>query len=146
MCVWLWCEREDERVGRRQKRSLKLCFKLGAGWSRRTVQALSNHKPLHRLNCIIKQRSQPEEHAASFTRGSACCRINRVSLYDMASLEDQLKKCNPDKVKLIVTDGVFSMEGDVAKLPEIIALSKKYNCTVMVDEAHGIGVAGYIIY
>lgn len=61
---------------------------------------------------------------------------------DMASLENQLKKCAPDKVKLIVTDGVFSMEGDVAKLPEIVALAKKYDASVMVDEAHGIGVFG----
>lgn len=61
---------------------------------------------------------------------------------DMDSLEDQLKKCTPDKVKLIVTDGVFSMEGDVAKLPKIVELAKKYDATVMVDEAHGIGVFG----
>lgn len=61
---------------------------------------------------------------------------------DMASLEAQLKKCDPDKVKLIVTDGVFSMEGDVANLPEIISLAKQYNASVMVDEAHGIGVFG----
>ena len=61
---------------------------------------------------------------------------------DMESLEKQLQKCDPDKVKLIVTDGVFSMEGDVAKLPEIVALAKKYNASVMVDEAHGIGVFG----
>ncbi|MEG1539234.1 MAG: pyridoxal phosphate-dependent aminotransferase family protein [Muribaculaceae bacterium] len=61
---------------------------------------------------------------------------------DMASLEKVLANCKPDKIKLIVTDGVFSMEGDVAKLPEIVALAKKYNATVMVDEAHGIGVFG----
>ncbi len=61
---------------------------------------------------------------------------------DMASLEKQLPKCAPDKVKLIVTDGVFSMEGDVANLPEIIRLAKKYDAQVMVDEAHGIGVFG----
>ncbi len=61
---------------------------------------------------------------------------------DMESLEKQLQKCDPDKVKLIVTDGVFSMEGDVANLPEIIRLAKKYNASVMVDEAHGIGVFG----
>lgn len=61
---------------------------------------------------------------------------------DMESLENQLKKCEPDKVKLIVTDGVFSMEGDVANLPEIVRLAKKYDATVMVDEAHGIGVFG----
>ena len=61
---------------------------------------------------------------------------------DMESLEAQLRKCDPDKVKLIVTDGVFSMEGDVANLPEIVRLSKQYNATVMVDEAHGVGVFG----
>jgi 8-amino-7-oxononanoate synthase len=61
---------------------------------------------------------------------------------DMESLENQLKRCEPDKVKLIVTDGVFSMEGDVANLPEIVRLSKKYNASVMVDEAHGLGVFG----
>jgi 8-amino-7-oxononanoate synthase len=61
---------------------------------------------------------------------------------DMDSLEKQLQKCEPDKVKLIVVDGVFSMEGDVAKLPEIVALAKKYNASVMVDEAHGLGVFG----
>lgn len=61
---------------------------------------------------------------------------------DMASLETQLQKCAPDKVKLIVTDGVFSMEGDVANLPEIVRLAKKYDATIMVDEAHGIGVFG----
>lgn len=61
---------------------------------------------------------------------------------DMQSLEQQLKKCDPDKVKLIVSDSVFSMEGDVADLPAIVELAKKYNATVMVDEAHGIGVFG----
>ncbi len=61
---------------------------------------------------------------------------------DMESLEEQLKKCEPDKVKLIVTDGVFSMEGDVANLPKIVELAKKYDASVMVDEAHGIGVFG----
>ena len=61
---------------------------------------------------------------------------------DMDSLEKQLQKCDADKIKLIVTDGVFSMEGDIAKLPEIVALAKKYNASVMVDEAHGIGILG----
>lgn len=61
---------------------------------------------------------------------------------DMADLERQLQKCAPEAVKLIVVDGVFSMEGDLANLPEIIKLKHKYNATVMVDEAHGIGVFG----
>ena len=61
---------------------------------------------------------------------------------DMDSLEKQLQKCKPDKVKLIVVDGVFSMEGDVIQLPRLIELAKQYNAQVMVDEAHGIGVFG----
>lgn len=61
---------------------------------------------------------------------------------DMASLEKQLQRCEPDKVKLIVTDGVFSMEGDLANIPEIVRLAKKYDASVMVDEAHSIGVFG----
>ncbi len=61
---------------------------------------------------------------------------------DMASLEKVLKRCEPDKVKLIVVDGVFSMEGDVIKLDKVVELAAKYNANVMVDEAHGIGVMG----
>ena len=61
---------------------------------------------------------------------------------DMADLERVLQKLPQEAVKLIVVDGVFSMEGDLAKLPEIIQLKHKYNCSVMVDEAHGVGVFG----
>jgi 8-amino-7-oxononanoate synthase len=61
---------------------------------------------------------------------------------DMDALEKELKKCDPDAVKLIAVDGVFSMEGDIANLPEIVRLSKKYNASIMVDEAHGLGVLG----
>ena len=61
---------------------------------------------------------------------------------DMEDLERVLQKLPYDAVKLIVVDGVFSMEGDLARLPEIVALKHKYNCSIMVDEAHGIGVFG----
>ncbi len=61
---------------------------------------------------------------------------------DMHHLERQLKRCAPNKVKLIVCDGVFSMEGDVAPLPQMVELAKKYNASLYVDEAHSLGVFG----
>lgn len=61
---------------------------------------------------------------------------------DMEDLENILKGLPQDAVKLIVVDGVFSMEGDLANLPKIVELKHKYNCSIMVDEAHGIGVFG----
>lgn len=61
---------------------------------------------------------------------------------DMEDLERVLQKLPQEAIKLIVVDGVFSMEGDLAKLPEIVELKHKYNCSLMVDEAHGLGVFG----
>ena len=61
---------------------------------------------------------------------------------DMEQLEKFLQQCDPDKIKLIVADGVFSMEGDLAKLPEMVDLAKKYNASIMIDEAHSLGVFG----
>lgn len=61
---------------------------------------------------------------------------------NMRDLERVLMRCPIDAAKLVVTDGVFSMEGDVAKLPEMHALCEKYQATLMVDEAHGLGVFG----
>lgn len=66
----------------------------------------------------------------------------RYNHSDMKDLERQLKAADPNLGKLIVTDGVFSMGGDIAKLPEIVALAKKYNARVMVDDAHGFGTIG----
>ena len=76
------------------------------------------------------------------TRASFSTRL-KYKHNDMADLEKQLQKCPENAVKLIVVDGVFSMEGDLAKLPEIVALKHKYPGTaIMVDEAHGLGVFG----
>ena len=61
---------------------------------------------------------------------------------DMDALEKELQKCEPDALKLIVVDSVFSMEGDLANLPEIVRLKKKYNASVYVDEAHAFGLRG----
>jgi len=61
---------------------------------------------------------------------------------DMQSLEKKLQYCPIDSFKLIVVDGVFSMEGDIANLPEIVRMAKQYNATVMSDCAHAVGVIG----
>jgi glycine C-acetyltransferase len=61
---------------------------------------------------------------------------------DMNSLEEKLKEAGENGTKLIVTDGVFSMEGDIALLPEIIELAEKYEALVMVDDSHSTGVIG----
>ncbi len=61
---------------------------------------------------------------------------------DMEALEKKLKVCEPDAYKLIVIDGVYSMLGDLAKLPEICDLCDKYGASVMIDDAHGLGVFG----
>jgi len=62
---------------------------------------------------------------------------------DMSSLEKALKSCKPDKIKLIVIDGIFSMEGDIANLPGIVELSEKYGASIYLDEAHSLGVIGH---
>lgn len=85
-----------------------------------------------------------KENHASIYDG---CRLSYAKMYryehsDMEDLERNLKNIPADKGILIVTDGVFSMGGDLCKLPEIVALAKKYGARVMVDDAHGLGVFG----
>lgn len=99
------------------------------------------------LGCITGREDYiiwDELDHASIIEGHRASLSNKLKFKhnDMDSLEKQLQKCEPDKVKLIVVDGVFSMEGDVINLPEVVKLAKKYNANLMVDEAHGIGVLG----
>jgi 8-amino-7-oxononanoate synthase len=81
---------------------------------------------------------------ASIIDGSrlAFSKVFKFNHNDMHSLESKLKICDPETLKLIVVDGIFSMDGDIAKLPEIVKLAEKYNANVMVDDAHSIGVLG----
>jgi len=78
-------------------------------------------------------------HLAKGIRGAET-RFFRHS--DMASLEEILASCPLETPKLIAVDGVFSMGGDIAPLPEIIRLSQRYNARLLVDDAHGLGVLG----
>ena len=61
---------------------------------------------------------------------------------DMVALENHLKKNKTKKKKLIVTDGVFSMDGDLANIPELVKLAKKYDAYLYIDDAHGYGILG----
>ena len=61
---------------------------------------------------------------------------------DMADLEDKLRAAKDARLKLVFTDGVFSMEGDIAKLPDIVALARQYDAVVAVDDSHATGVLG----
>lgn len=81
---------------------------------------------------------------ASIIEGSrlSYSKVFKFAHNDMSSLESKLKLCNPGSVKLIVADGIFSMEGDIINLPEVVRLSKKYNASIMLDDAHSLGVLG----
>ncbi len=99
------------------------------------------------IGCIVGHGdyviSDKENHASIYD----ACRLSygtmlRYRHSDMQDLEAQLQKVPEESGCLIVTDGIFSMSGEICKLPEICALAKKYNAKVMVDDAHGLGVLG----
>jgi len=75
------------------------------------------------------------------------CRMSKAKRFvykhsDMADLEAKLKEAKDARRLLVVTDGVFSMEGDIVKLPEVLALAKRYGAAVILDDSHGVGVMG----
>lgn len=112
-----------------------LCFSTGFGVNAGVVACLTGREDY--IICDDRDHASiVDGRRLSF---STCLKYKHN---DMADLERQLQKCAPEVVKLIVVDGVFSMEGDLANLPEIVRLKHKYNATVMVDEAHGLGVFG----
>ncbi len=84
-----------------------------------------------------------DDHA-SIVDGCVMCRgeMKRFRHNDISSLEDVLAKLPAESGKLVVVDGVYSMGGDIAPLPEIVAICKRYGARIMVDDAHGIGVTG----
>jgi len=81
---------------------------------------------------------------ASIIEGSrlSFSRVLKFAHNDMSELESQLASIDDDRIRMIVVDGIFSMEGDVADLPSIVKLANKYNAALMVDDAHALGVLG----
>ena len=81
---------------------------------------------------------------ASIIDGIRLCKARRFRYAhgDMHELEQQLMAAQSAKIRLVATDGVFSMDGDIAPLPEICRLAKRYDALVMVDDSHGLGILG----
>ncbi|MFO7156154.1 MAG: pyridoxal phosphate-dependent aminotransferase family protein [Pseudomonadota bacterium] len=125
----------EERLARFLKRDKAICFSTGFTTNLGTLSAI-----LDRKDWVFSDRL----NHASIVEGirSSYCEHKRYRHNDMADLERLLKSAPEEAGKLIVTDSVFSMEGDFADLRGIVELAAKYGARIMVDEAHGIGVLG----
>lgn len=124
----------EETIARFFNKEAALVFATGMQANLGCIQALLNGNSLAILDKY--------DHA-SIIDGCKLAQndFKRYPHNDMKALE-LLLHCNMSKEKLIIIDGVFSMEGDIADLPTIISLAEKYNARVMVDDAHGVGVLG----
>ncbi len=128
-------EQLESRLARFMKREAALTFSTGMQTNLGIIPTIAG-----KGDAIIADRMV---HASIID----ACRLSFADVYkykhnDMADLERILASLKPDQGKLIVVDGVFSMEGDIADLPGIVPLAKKYKARIMVDDAHGIGVLG----
>lgn len=94
-----------------------------------------------RNDCIVMDKSDHASIYAGVLSVNIAC-IKRYLHNDMKSLEKVIADLPVDSAKIIISDGVFSMEGDIVKLNELINVAKKYNARVYIDEAHGLGVLG----
>jgi 8-amino-7-oxononanoate synthase len=112
-----------------------LCYSTGFQVNLGVVSVLTGRQD-HVLLDELDHASIIEGSRLSFSK------VLKFKHNDMHALESKLKNCSPDSLKLIVVDGIFSMEGDIVKLPELVKLADKYRATIMVDDAHSIGVLG----
>jgi len=125
----------EERLADLAGKDNALCYSTGFQVNLGVVSVLTGRKDYVLLD---------ELDHASIIEGSrlSFSKVFKYSHNDMLSLESKLRTCAPESLKLIVVDGIFSMEGDIVKLPELVRLADKYDATVMVDDAHSIGVLG----
>ncbi len=128
-------EELEDRLAKFMKKEAALVFSTGFQTNLGTISTLVTRK-----DYVIIDRSV---HASIVD----ACRLSYGTVLkfkhnDMADLSRVLSNCEDNAGKLIAADGVFSMEGDIANLPEIVPLAKKYNARLLVDDAHSIGVLG----
>lgn len=125
----------EEKLAQLTGKESVLCYSTGFQVNLGVVSALTGRNDYLILDDL--------DHA-SIIEGSrlSFSKVLKYKHNDMKSLESKLQKCEPDRNKLIVVDGIFSMEGDIVKLPELVELAKKHKAIVMVDDAHSIGVIG----
>jgi 7-keto-8-aminopelargonate synthetase-like enzyme len=125
----------EERLAKLMHKDGAICYSTGFQVNLGVVSALTGRNDYLLLD---------ELDHASIIEGSrlSFSKILKFQHNDMKSLEAKLRLCEPDKIKLIVVDGIFSMEGDIINLPEVVKLAEKYNASIMVDDAHSIGVIG----
>ena len=125
----------EEKLARLVTKEAALCYSTGFQVNQGVISCLTG-----RTDYVILD----ELDHASIIDGSRLtfARVLKFAHNNMSDLESKLKRCEPDKIKLIVVDGIFSMEGDITNLPEIVRLAQKYDASVMVDDAHALGVLG----
>ena len=125
----------EERLANLVGKEQALCFSTGFQVNLGVVSVMTSRRDYLLLD---------ELDHASIIEGSRLTfsKVLKYAHNDMRALENKLKRCKPESIKLIVVDGIFSMEGDIVKLPELVQLAEQYNATVMVDDAHSIGVLG----
>lgn len=125
----------DRRLARFVGKEAALVFPTGYQSNVGTITAL-----VQKGDYVIVDK---DDHA-SIVDGCLMCRgeMKRFRHNDISSLENVLKDLPADAGKLVVVDGVYSMGGDIAPLPEIVEICKRYGARIMVDDAHGIGVTG----
>ena len=126
----------EEKLAKLVGKEAAVCFSTGFQVNLGVVSALCGPRDYLLLDNL--------DHA-SIIEGSRLSfgRVWKYNHNDMDSLEAKLKNCAPEAIKLIVADGVFSMEGDILPLPEVVTLAEKYDADIMIDDAHALGVLGH---
>jgi 8-amino-7-oxononanoate synthase len=127
--------RLEEKLARLVGKEGALCYSTGFQVNLGVVSLLAGRHDYLLLD---------ELDHASIIEGSrlSFSKVLKFAHNDMDALECKLKICDKERIKLIVVDGIFSMEGDIIKLPELVKLAEQYDASIMVDDAHSLGVIG----